>query len=561
MNLKRILALVLALVMVLAFTACGASGETETKTETETETKTNDDGFEVRETELFTTNIVPRGTSYVNNDETTATKKTDANTLVVGGNVSIVKAEPNNSLYCPELATIYDRLMEYNIATGEYEPMLATKWEQVDDTTFELWLRDDVYFHNGEKFTADDVVYSLERLKDTTKDPKWWDQFSVIDIENIEIVDDYHMIYHFNWAWGNFCAYFSCPWGGVMCREYVEANGEDSFWDAPNGTGPFKQSEIVTGEKVVMVKNDNYWGECDPGYDTIVYRFYSDVSTMFIDFEAGNLDVIYQVSPEDCERILAGEVANANLQTIELGSPYDLNMYMYGDPNTIGDANVRKAIMKSIDTTTMADVVMGILGKETKRVVPASLPYGYDEPYGYDVEGAKEALAASNYNDGSILISNNSSRDTSIISELLQAMCAEVGIDIDIISSDAATHTARSMGVNNGGVPECDITCFTGLTISSMPQMFFSQLKTGSGYAIGSTQNEYLNNLFIEAEQTADEDRIAEIYQEVADILYEQCNMVPIVDVYQGIAYYDYINYWDINWTKHDVLYHITLAA
>ena len=572
MKLRHILALILALAMIVSFAACGSTStdntdssssstsSTNTSTKNEPE-KSTDTGLEIVETENFISREVPRGVVYENTDETMAAKKTDAKTLVIGGNSSIVKAEPNTSLYSQSQDSIYNRLIEYNIETGEYEPSLATKWEQIDDTTFEIWLRDDVYFHYGQKFTADDVIYSLERLKDPNLDPKWFDQFAAIDINNIDVVDDYHLIYHFNYSWGAFLEYFSCPWGGIMCREYVTENGEDSFWDAPNGTGPFIQTEAVSGEKFVMEKNDNYWGECDTGYDTIIYKYYSDTSTMFIDFEAGNLDIIYQVAPEDCERILNGDLANVNLQTVERGAPQNLCMYTYGSETGIGDRDLREALMRSLDTDTITEVCMGILGIKSSKISTGSMPYVTDQPYGYDPDKAKELVAQSNYDGSNIIMSTNTTRDHVVFSEIIQSMAAEAGINIEILRGDAATHSARGMGINNGGIPENDISLFNVLVISSCPQMMFSQFKTGSGYALGSTQDEYLNALLTEGEQTADAARVAEIYDEVSQIFYDQVILTPLCDVYEAVAYYDYVNYWPINWTKHDVFPNITLAV
>lgn len=102
----------------------------------------------------------------VKNDDNSESQTEVRDTLVYGLNQEPAKLDPQyDSLLVTSLVNkqIYDTLLRKNDTTGKLEPWLATEWEWVDDTTLHMTLRDDVYFHNGEKLTAEDVAYTIKR--------------------------------------------------------------------------------------------------------------------------------------------------------------------------------------------------------------------------------------------------------------------------------------------------------------------------------------------------------------------------------------------------------------
>lgn len=89
---------------------------------------------------------------------------------------------------------IYDHLVHEN-AYGTIDPELATRWEFTDDLTLRMYLRDDVYFHNGVRFTAADVLYMIQRAKTTAVSASTYASF---DVENTKIIDDFTIDIKFN---------------------------------------------------------------------------------------------------------------------------------------------------------------------------------------------------------------------------------------------------------------------------------------------------------------------------------------------------------------------------
>ena len=112
-------------------------------------------------------------------------------TLVVAQYADPTNLDPHNN-QMPQCFTVeevlYDRLVEKDAETGEIVPSLATSWEQIDELTWRFYLRDDVYFHNGEQMTAEDVRYTIKRSTEMMGSKVMMESF---DGEGTEVVDDF----------------------------------------------------------------------------------------------------------------------------------------------------------------------------------------------------------------------------------------------------------------------------------------------------------------------------------------------------------------------------------
>lgn len=129
----------------------------------------------------------------VKNDDNSESQTEVRDTLVYGLNQEPAKLDPQyDSLLVTSLVNkqIYDTLLRKNDTTGKLEPWLATEWEWVDDTTLHMTLRDDVYFHNGEKLTAEDVAYTIKRCAEGSATASLFRSF---DAENTTVLDETHV--------------------------------------------------------------------------------------------------------------------------------------------------------------------------------------------------------------------------------------------------------------------------------------------------------------------------------------------------------------------------------
>ena len=127
---------------------------------------------------------------------------------------------------------MYDFLVTYDPDTQEFSPSVATSWEFTDDTTMLIHLRDDVYFHNGDKLTAEDVLFSFERGSKMAVSAS---TFSFLDAENSKVIDETTLELKFKQPYAQVLYVMSDGRGAIVPKNYIEEVGEDQFAIQPIG--------------------------------------------------------------------------------------------------------------------------------------------------------------------------------------------------------------------------------------------------------------------------------------------------------------------------------------
>lgn len=200
----------------------------------------------------------------------TATQKTESMAATPKGTVKDIltvalDAEPArldpHTQNLPQAYNIQQMILEPLIkkgADGGYEPCLAESWELTDDTTVVFHLRDNVYFHNGEKLTADDVLYTLNRAKTGSATKT---QLSDIDESQTRALDELTVEMKLHQPSSAALNYLSTARGQILNKKAMEELGEDAHGRAPVGTGPYTFVEWAAGDHVSVIRNENYWGK------------------------------------------------------------------------------------------------------------------------------------------------------------------------------------------------------------------------------------------------------------------------------------------------------------
>ena len=157
--------------------------------------------------------------------------------------VVILRAEPSNIdphgntelVAMTTQVQIFETLVTKD-QDGNIIPCLAESWEQIDERTTRFTLRDDVYFHNGEKLTAEDVVFTIQRA---VEKPSSAAIFAAFDPENTKVVDERTVDVATTEPFAAVFNYLASTRGGIVCKKAVEEMGDDAFGRSPVGTGPF----------------------------------------------------------------------------------------------------------------------------------------------------------------------------------------------------------------------------------------------------------------------------------------------------------------------------------
>jgi peptide/nickel transport system substrate-binding protein len=304
--------------------------------------------------------------------------------------------------------TAWDGLLHRNLETGEYEPLLATSYKWVDDTTMEFELRDDVVFHNGDKLDADDVVYTINFVADpdhgvlTQQLVSWMDHAEKVDERTVRLYLDEPfpaaLAYLSN-------AVFIVPEGHYDAAPETADGKKDYMAVEPVGTGPYKVTEVVPGEKVVMEKNEEYFEggpKGQPSIGTIVFRTITEPNTQIAELLTGGLDWIWDVPKDQAERLAEYDnITVVNAPTMRVSYiQFDVNGKSGADYFT--KQKVREAFAHAVDRESIAKNLVGGASVVIHSAChPDQFGCTQDVPqWEYNPELAREKLAEAGYPDG-----------------------------------------------------------------------------------------------------------------------------------------------------------------
>ena len=356
---------------------------------------------------------------------------------------------------------IYDRLVECEVVDGvaEIVPSLAETWEVSDDgLVYTFHLRKDVTFHNGEKLTADDVVYTVDRMMNPDTAARNTDVYSMIkganarlngeadSVEGVVALDEYTVEFTLDVPFGPFLANLATPACSVYNRKATQEAG-DQFGIDPEltvGTGPFKMSDWVLNDRLTMVKNDDYFKGA-PKLDGIEVIQVPDENTQKLMYENGELDIVdLSSSSSQLAYFLGNDAYKDNLVT---GPEAGCYFYVFNqDIKPTDDVRVRKAISMAIDRQTILDQMYSGAGHVVNSMLPDGVLGAYDAAeIPYDPEGAKALLAEAGYGDGCELeiYQQTDNPDALAINQVIQSMLNEVGITVTIKQMDDAAYFAE----------------------------------------------------------------------------------------------------------------------
>ncbi len=324
---------------------------------------------------------------------------------------------------------INETLVTVDGKTKEIVPVLAERWEILDPQTYKFYLKRGVKFHNGEEFTADDVVYSFQRAL-SSESVYAKSKAKCIDPKGFEIIDKYTVIVKTLGPVGGWLESMKHPYASIFSRKAVEAAGKEYFRN-PVGTGPYKFKRWVKGERLELTAFEDYHG-AKPKSKNINFLVISDESSRVIALETGKADLIYQVPTSEFERINE----EGRVKAIKAPGHNLIYLGMNTQKGALKDPRVRMAIEYAVNKEAYAQVVyQGKAVPPLGPLVPSST-FTPDHPkvHPYDPARAKELLKEAGYPDGLTLeLWISSYQDRVDGATVLQSMFAQAGIKINII--------------------------------------------------------------------------------------------------------------------------------
>jgi peptide/nickel transport system substrate-binding protein len=197
-------------------------------------------------------------------------------------------------------AQVFDRLITPD-PNLQVTPALAESWQNVDPTTWRIKLRPGVTFQDGSPLTAEDVIFSLNRVKDIPNSPAPFTG-NIGSIASMAIVDPQTIEFKTKSPTPDFIEQVGLVY--IVQKKLAEGKAIEAFNDrsAAIGTGPYKIKEWVPGDHITLVRNDAYWGK-KPAFENVTIKFIANDAARVAALRSGSVDLIDAVPPGDVKTL------------------------------------------------------------------------------------------------------------------------------------------------------------------------------------------------------------------------------------------------------------------
>lgn len=427
-----------------------------------------------------------------------------------GALVVAISSEPDNldvhvSTASPTflvLENVYDTLVE-PAADLSFQPALATEWEVSEDLlTWTFTLRDDVTWHNDREFTADDVVFSFERIMDDEVAANAW-RFESVD--EVRATGDHTVEFVLNRPTPNLLANVGGFKGmAIVPPELIEQEDPNT---TAIGTGPFEFVSYTPGDSIVLEANPDYWGE-GPQVDQVEFRFISESTVALTNLRTGDVHITNNVPPQEIAGL--GEDPEVALGTA--GS----NDYWYFTCNfdraPFDDIDVRRALSFAIDREQIAQAAFFDAAVPTQSAMPQGNFWATDyAPFSYDPGQAEQLLADAGGSDLTVdLMVTDEFPHTVNAAQVMESQWGDVGVDVEIRTLDFATWLDEQ--------GEGNYDCYVNGWLNNLDgeYAYYAQHHSEGGFNFHGYDNAEVDALLDEARVTVEEEARRDLYMAAA---------------------------------------------
>lgn len=450
-------------------------------------------------------------------EESEEKKESVREDVVIGLSSDMTTFNPLNSATKSDdsvIQQIYDPLYFYDDERNEI-PRLAERYEVASDgLTYTFYLKKGVMFQNGEELKASDVVFTIEKAKESAYASGYVDQ-----IDKAEAIDDYTVEMKLA---APFAPFFEQICYLYILNEKAVTEAGDDYEMNPVGTGSYKLVNYEEGNKVELTRFDDcYKGKAD--IKDVTFRLITDTNTADVALESGELD-FGEVS--EASVASAKEAGELNLEQVSDGSVTYVIMNTTQAP--YDNKLVRQAINYAIDRDFMVEsATEGIATATSLMIMPSMFGYTDDTKlYEYNPEKAKELLKKSGVElplkIGKIQCWEGHYKT---VAEVLQSNLADVGIEAEVEQIEKNTFLEKAfageyeigiMGFIFGGDANACGAAYTsdGLEAFNMARWTSPEV----------------DKLFEEARNIVDADKRKELYKQIFDIVQEEALYAPVLN-------------------------------
>ena len=408
---------------------------------------------------------------------------------------------------------LHDTLVAFS-PDGDFIPMLAESWEEAEDgMSITFHLRDDVTFHNGDPFTADDAVYTLDTMLSNPRNAVYQDYFN-----GYEKVDDYTI-----------CIYKKAPYtkllvalaeyAYILPKEYHSSNPE-GFDEAPVGCGPYQFVSKETDESVRLTAYEGYYGDA-PGFANVVVKPPLEPANAVIALETGEVDLISNLPATQTTLIESNDEL-----TLVTEESWSVQMLLLMQEPLKSDINLRKAIFHGISRDNAIKLGNEGVGTPSVDLFPARVMGEYagilEDFVGYDEALAKEYLAASNYSGETLTLTIF---ENAPLAQSVQADLNKIGINVELEQLDINNFSTK-MG---GGELQISLLAM-GSDLQAAEDLMLPFTSSYPTYGSNMAASEEFDQLVSQMPGETDAAARRELVDQAMQIMYDMANIVPLYD-------------------------------
>ena len=431
---------------------------------------------------------------------------------------------------------------------GEIVPNLASEVPSLenggisaDGLNWRIKLRDDVRWHDGTAFTADDVKYTLELI--TNPDFRAWRTTGHALVRDITVVSPTELTWRMEEA---FAPYLSFLTETFMVPKHILENqadmNEGAFHQAPIGTGAFKWGQRIAGDRLELVANPDYFGD-GPYIEQLVFKYIPDMTVLYTQFRSGDIDIVGQafITPDNYAE--AKDLADRVVTLVPKGSVESI--YLNQEAPQFKELAVREALYAAIDRMAIIDALNYGVPRETETFMPTqSIFYNPDLPkHEFNLDRARQLLDDAGWvpgddgiraKDGVRLSFKNSTTAGAHLREqaqqFIQQTLAEIGVEMQIENLPSAVMWGEFWTQSQFESAMVGITYLIGSDpdVTSRFHTKAIAAKGGSGSNTAQYSNPEVDALLEEGARTFDTEKRIEIYQKVQEIIRKDLPFLPL---------------------------------
>ncbi|MED4781814.1 glutathione ABC transporter substrate-binding protein [Brevibacillus choshinensis] len=415
---------------------------------------------------------------------------------------------------------VYEGLIQRN-ESMEFKPMLATEWKQLDNVTWEFKLRQDVKFHDGTPFNAQAVKATIGRVLDEKVGSPRATQFKMI--KEVKVIDDYTVQFKLDYPYSPLLSILANHEGSIISPKAIERYGKD-LSKHPVGTGPFVFESWTPGQEIVLVKNDNYWGQ-KAKVDKAVFKVVPEDTTRIAMVETGEAHIAEPLPVTEIDRVKSS--AQIDLYRSEgLGTEF---VGFNTKKKPFDDVRVRQAISYAIETDAIIQGVFNQVGTKANSAMSPKV-LGYSEKlqgYAFDPNEAKALLKEAGYPNGfKTTIWTGDRKERINMAEVIQSQLKGIGIDVQVKVLEYGAY----LDAEDNGETDMFISGWGNATGDGDYNQYnlFHSSSLGKGGNTTFYVNAAVDQLIEEARREQDPEKRKDNYARALEIESSEAPMVPI---------------------------------